>query len=154
MRRRTVSPPYVAVLFLLAMCSLSVDSTLMRLSAADEPKPAAPNDKVNPPDNPAPGGAAPGRVIGNESRARARMTALALWCGILVVGVALLMIVVVWGRSVRTLARRKPVVSTVPDPLWYLKTKPAAPAGSAPIDPSRSPESGDSGSETSGRTPL
>jgi hypothetical protein len=85
------------------------------------------------------------------------MTALLLWCGILIAGLALLTMIVVWGRSLRALARRKPIPPTAPDPLWYLKTKspaPATPAASASTESSRDSDHGEPGSDVSNRTPL
>jgi hypothetical protein len=150
--RRTGFRPHVAVPFLLATVLLSADLALVRESVADEPKPAVTTDQAERPKEPAPEVPRRVRPIGGEF-----MTALGLWCAILVAGVVLLTMTVVWGRSLRALARRKPNPPTAPDPLWYLKTKPPlppAPAGSAPVDPlSRSGEA-DPGSDVSGRTPL
>jgi hypothetical protein len=156
MRRQTASHLQVAVLFSLAIGSLCADPGLVRVSAAEEPKPAASNVKVDRPDGPAHGAAPAGREIDLQRRVRARIVALTLWCAILVVGLALLAIVMAWGRSVRTLARRKPAPSTAPDPLWYLKTKPPAPhapVGSSPSDPMRHPDDGEPDSPISGQTP-
>jgi hypothetical protein len=144
--------PRVAVPFLLATVLLSVEPRLVRVSVADEPKPAVTTGQAERAKEPAPEVPRRVRPIGGEF-----MTALALWCAILVVGLALLTMVVVWGRSVRALARRKPIPPTAPDPLWYLKTKPPtppAPAGSAPADPSRHSDDADPGSDISRQTPL
>jgi hypothetical protein len=149
---RTGFRPRVAVPFLLAMVLLSADRGLVRRSVADEPKPAVAVDKGEKAQNPPGEGHPRVRPIGGEF-----MTALALWCTILVVGLALLTMIVVWGRSLRALARRKPIPPTAPDPLWYLRTKPPLPpaaAGSAPTDPSRRSDQGDPGSDTSSQTPL
>jgi hypothetical protein len=144
--------PRVAVPILLATVLLSVDSALVRESVADEPKAAVVTGQAERAKEPAPEVPRRVRPIGGEF-----MTALALWCAILVVGLALLTMVVVWGRSVRALARRKPIPPTAPDPLWYLKTKlpaPTAPAGSAPIDTSPHSDDADPGSDISRQTPL
>jgi hypothetical protein len=124
----------------------------VRVSVADEPKPAVTTGQAERPKEPAPEVPRRVRPIGGEF-----MTALGLWCAILVAGVVLLTMTVVWGRSLRALARRKPIPPTAPDPLWYLKTKPPlppAPAGSAPVDPLSRSDEADPGSDVSGRTPL
>jgi hypothetical protein len=150
MRLFPVFRPQFVVPCLLAITLLSsVPTSGSRALAADEPKaPLAPDpgDKAA---KPAPELGHPVRPIGHEF-----MTALALWCSVLVIGLALLVMIVVWGRSLRRLARRKPSPPTAPDPLWYLKVKPPAPAGSAPIDTSRRTDDSDPGSETSSPTPL
>ncbi len=155
MRRRPLFRPQFAVPVLFILGSAGTASSMNFLSAADEPKQAgAPDqaDKGGAPAHPVPV-PHPGRPKGNEF-----LTALTLWCGIVVVGLALLTVVMVWGRWLRRIARRTPTTPTVPDPLWYLKTKqppqPSATAGSAPGDTSRSPDEGDSGSNGSGRTAL
>jgi hypothetical protein len=81
-----------------------------------------------------------------------------MWVAIVIAGLVLLSAVMVWGRWLRKIARRKPSPPTAPDPLWYLKTKPPGPgspaaAGSVPTDPSRHSDD-DPGSDVSGRTPL
>ncbi len=100
-----------------------------------------PNDKA---EKPARELAHPVRPMGHEF-----LTALALWCGVVVIGLALLTMIVVWGRSLRSLARRKPIAPTAPDPLWYLKTKPPA-----PTDPSQHIDDGEPGSDISRQTPV
>jgi hypothetical protein len=128
--------------FLVALGLLSSIADLGRALAAEEPKAAVATDPGNNAAKPARDPAHPVRPIGREF-----MTALALWCTVLVIGLGLLAMIVVWGRSVRTLARRKPIPPTAPDPLWYLKAKPPAPAGSAPIDTSHRTDDSDPGSE-------
>jgi hypothetical protein len=151
MRHRTVFRPHFAMPLLLAMI-LSADPAWVRVSVANEPKSAV---------APAPGAGAdrPPSEIAPRRRPNhgEGLTALALWCAVLVAGLALLSVVVVWGRSVRNLARRKPLPSTAPDPLWYLKTKPPAPpapAGLAPTDETRRPGGGELGSDSSHGTRL
>jgi hypothetical protein len=149
---RTGFHPRVAVPFLLATVLLSADPNLVRESVADEPKPAVTTDQAERAKESAPEVPRRVRPIGGEF-----MTALGLWCAILVAGVVLLTMTIVWGRSLRALARRKPIPPTAPDPLWYLKTKPplpTAPAGSAPVDTSRHPDDSDPGSDISRPTPL
>jgi len=144
--------PHVAAPFLLVTVLLSADSALVRVSVADEPKSAVTTDQAERAKEPAPEVPRRVRPIGGEF-----MTALGLWCAILVAGIALLTMIVVWGRSLRALARRKPIPPTAPDPLWYLKTKlpaPPAPAGSAPVDTPRHSDDADPGSDISRRTPL
>ena len=149
MRVSSVFRPRCAVPILLAIGLLSAGLTLGRARAEEKPKPPAvavdqgkkPDDKV---DKPAREPAHPVRPIGNEF-----LLALAMWCGVLVIGLALLTMIVVWGRSLRSLARRKPIAPTAPDPLWYLKTKPPA-----PMDPSRHIDDSDPGPEISPQTRL
>ncbi len=59
---------------------------------------------------------------------KAQFAALALWCVILFVGLALIVMVMIWGRHLRRNVSRRsaPFSSTAPDPLWYLKKKPTA----------------------------
>jgi hypothetical protein len=148
MRVSSVFRPQDAVPMLLAIGLLSAASTLGRALADEKAKPPAvavdqgkkPDDKV---DKPARETAHPVRPIGNEF-----LLALAMWCGVLVIGLALLTMIVVWGRSVRSLARRKPIAPTAPDPLWYLRTKPPA-----PTDPSRHIDDSDPGPEISRQAP-
>jgi hypothetical protein len=145
MRVSSVFRPQGAVPVLLAIGLLSAGPRLGRTLADEKPKPPAvavgqgkkPDDKADKP-------ARPVRPIGNEF-----LLALAMWCGVLVIGLALLTMIVVWGRSLRSLARRKPIAPTAPDPLWYLKTKPPA-----PMDPSRHIDDSDPGPEISPQTPL
>jgi hypothetical protein len=54
------------------------------------------------------------------------LSAMVLWCAIVIVGLALVVMVMVWGRRLRRAVRRQPAASTVPDPLWYLKKSPSA----------------------------
>jgi hypothetical protein len=153
MRLSTVFGPHVlglrrygAVPLVLVMGVLCVGSGLGSARAADEPKPAVaadPGEKDQAEKPPREFGR-PVRPVGHEF-----MTALALWCTVLVIGLALLAMIVVWGRSVRTLARRRPIAPTAPDPLWYLKAKPPA-----PTDPSHHIDDSEPGSEISGQTPL
>jgi hypothetical protein len=149
MRVSSVFRPQSAVPVLLAIGLLFAVPTLGRARAEEKPKPAAvavdqgkkSDDKT---DKPVREAAHPVRPIGNEF-----LLALAMWCGVLVIGLALLTMIVVWGRSLRALARRKPIAPTAPDPLWYLKTKPPA-----PTDPSRHIDDSDPGPEISRQTPL
>jgi hypothetical protein len=152
MRRCTVFCPHVAVPLLLAMVAVSAEPATLRVSAADEPKPSVAPEKGEKAESPPREIPPRVRPIGHEF-----MTALALWCGILVIGLALLTMIVVWGRSLRALARRKPTPPTAPDPLWYLKTKPPpppTPASSASTESSRDGDDGEPGSESSNRKPL
>jgi hypothetical protein len=138
--------------FLLVTVLLSADPAFVREAVADEPKPAVTTGQAERPKEPAPEVPRRVRPIGGEF-----LTALGLWCAILVAGVVLLTMTVVWGRSLRALARRKPIPPTAPDPLWYLKTKPPlppAPSRSAPVDPSRHSDDADPGSDISRPTPL
>jgi hypothetical protein len=146
--RPPVTVSRLAVPFVVAIGLLSSVPDLGRALAADEPKAAVAADPGDKAAKPARDPAHPVRPIGHEF-----MTALALWCTVLVIGLGLLAMIVVWGRSVRTLARRKPIPPTAPDPLWYLKTKPPAPAGSAPIDTSQRTDDSDPGSENSSPNP-
>jgi hypothetical protein len=137
--------------FLVATVLLSADPAMVRESVADEPKPAVTTGQAERAKEAAPEVPRRVRPIGGEF-----WTALGLWCAIVVAGIALLTMIVVWGRSLRALARRKPIPPTAPDPLWYLKTKPPAPpapAGSAPADPSRRSDDTDPGSDISRQTP-
>jgi len=52
------------------------------------------------------------------------LSAMILWCVIVFVGLALVAMVMIWGRRLRRAVRRQPTASTVPDPLWYLKKSP------------------------------
>ena len=154
MRRRSVFRPHLSLPLVLATVVLSAEWMLARHLAADEPKAAAVDkvEKADKAESPAREIPVAARRDGNE-----KIVALALWFGIVVVGIALLSVIMVWGRSLRAMARRKPKPPTAPDPLWYLKTKPPlppAPAGSAPGDPSRHGDDGEPSSDISTRTPL
>jgi len=75
-------------------------------------------------------------------------SAFALWCAIVVVGLALIGMVMLWGQRIRRNVRQRPVSSTVPDPFWYLKKSPA------PVTQSDRPDSqdqGNAGSEPTGQ---
>jgi hypothetical protein len=50
-------------------------------------------------------------------------SALLMWCGIMLAGLLLLSIVIVGGRQLRRLMRRRPISPTAVDPFWYLKIK-------------------------------
>lgn len=55
---------------------------------------------------------------------------------ILILGVAMLTVVMVWGHRVRRLARRPlPECEATPDPLWYLRNPPKQNDESAPPSP-------------------
>jgi hypothetical protein len=149
MRRRTLFQFGLGLSALFALALLAANPAGPRLFAAEENKPAVVTEKSASTDAPPPGGVR--RIRGRDHEF---MTALALWCMIVVVGLALLAMTIVWGRSLRSLARRKPSPPTAPDPLWYLKTKPPLPAAPAASDASRRPDDSDSGSQASSRTPL
>jgi len=90
-------------------------------SAADSPKAAAspaPTATAK-----APEGKRPALPAGRRVEF---LSALILWCVIVFVGLALVAMVMVWGRRLRRAVRRQPTASTVPDPLWYLKRDPSA----------------------------
>ncbi len=146
MRRRTVWLPHVAVPFLVALIGLLAQPGAGRV-AAEEPKSAVAPDKPQQAAVPAPDPAGRRHVKNNEF-----LLALSLWVGVLVIGLSLLAMIVSWGRSVRNLARGKPRPPTAPDPLWYLKPKPAAPAASASAE--SGPDNGEPGSDASTHTPL
>jgi hypothetical protein len=146
MRRRTVWLPHVAVPFLVVLSGILVQPAPPQV-AAGEPKPAVAPDQAQKPAAPAHDLAAQRRLKNNEF-----LLALSLWVGVLVIGLALLAMIVSWGRSVRNLARGKPRPPTAPDPLWYLKPKPAAPAASASTE--SGPDNGEPGSDASTHTPL
>jgi hypothetical protein len=152
MRCRTLLRLPFAALLVPVIGLLFVSAAPIRLFAADESKPAAAADHGPKGKSPLP------EVPRPEQRWGEKVVALGLWVTIVVVGLVLLTVVMVWGRWVRKMARRKPTASTVPDPLWYLKTKPpagsTAAAGSAPPDPSRRSDDGDPGSDGSGRVAL
>jgi hypothetical protein len=97
-------------------------------SAADSPQKAAappPTSVVKTPE-----GRRPALKVGKRAEF---LSAVILWCVILFVGLALVVMVMVWGRRLRRAARRQPTAPTVPDPLWYLKKNPSVltPAKSA-----------------------
>ncbi len=147
MRLSSVFRPQRVVPLLLAIGLLCARPPFGRVLADEKPKPpAAIVDQAKKSDDqtekPARELAHPVRPMGNEF-----LMALALWCGVVVIGLALLTMIVVWGRSLRSLARRRPIPTTAPDPLWYLKTKPPA-----PNDPSHHIDD-DPGSEISGQSP-
>jgi hypothetical protein len=146
MRRRTVWLTHVAVPFLVALSGILAQPAPARV-AAEEPKPAVAPDQAQKPAAPAPDPAARRHLKNNEF-----LLALSLWVGVLVIGLSLLAMIVSWGRSVRNLARGKPRPPTAPDPLWYLKPKPAAPAASASTE--SGPDNGEPGSDASTGTPL
>jgi hypothetical protein len=149
MRRSLVLRPHSSLAFLLALGCLFADRATPSILAAQEAKPAASADAAAKVKGPAaPQGARPVQRWGDK------VLAVALWFGIVVVGLVLLTVVMVWGRWLRKLARRKPVPPSAPDPLWYLKTKPRAPAGSAPVDASGHSDDPDSGPDISRQTPL
>lgn len=75
-------------------------------------------------------------------------SAMILWFVIVMVGLALVVMVMIWGRRLRDSLRRRPTASTVPDPLWYLKKNPKAVAHVNQPNPA---EEGESGPETQGR---
>jgi hypothetical protein len=134
---------------LFALVWLAANPARPQVFAAEESKPAVAPEKTASTDAAPHNGAR--RVRGRDHEF---MTALALWCMIVVVGLGLLAMTIVWGRSLRSLIRRKPSPPTAPDPLWYLKTKPPLPAAPAASDASRRPDDTDSGSQASSRTPL
>jgi hypothetical protein len=153
MRRPSASRfplPLIAPL-LLAVVSLCADRVPAVALAADKAPGATPADKA---DKPAP----PADEAARRARNRSEfLVALGLWCSIVAVGLLLLVVVVTWGRSLRSLMRHKPKPPTAPDPLWYLKTKPQAPpapAASAPGETGRRPDDGEPGTDVSSRTPL
>jgi hypothetical protein len=151
MRRAPAFPPHLAALFLLAIGLLFANAVPIRVASADEPKQAVAADQAPKAKNPVQEAPRPAQRLAEK------VVALGLWIAIVVVGLALLTVVMVWGRWLRRLARGKPRSPTAPDPLWYLKVKPPAPpatAGSAPTDPSRRSDDSDPGSDVSGRTPL
>jgi hypothetical protein len=151
MRRHSAASRLALVAPLMAVVALCANSALGVARAADEPKAVTPAGKVEKPAAPAKEGA---RRARNDAEF---LVALGLWCAIVVVGLLLLVIVVTWARSLRSLARRKPKPPSVPDPLWYLKTKPQAPpapAASAPGDTGRRPDDSEPGTDVSSRTPL
>jgi len=146
MRRRTVWLPHVAVPLVVALLGLVTQPAAGRV-AAEEPKSAVTPDQAPKPAAPAHDLAAQRRLKNNEF-----LLALSLWVGVLVIGLSLLAMIVSWGRSVRNLARGKPRPPTAPDPLWYLKPKPPAPAASASTE--SGPDNGEPGSDASSQTPL
>jgi len=146
MRRCTLWLTHVAVPFLVALSGILAPSAPPQV-AAEEPKPAVAPDQAQKPAVPAPDPAARRHLKNNEF-----LLALSLWVGVLVIGLSLLAMIVSWGRSVRSLARGKPRPPTAPDPLWYLRPKPAAPAASASTESGA--DNGEPGSDASTRTPL
>ncbi len=146
MRRRTVGLPHVAFPLLVTLTVLLVQPAT-RPVAAEEPKTAVAADKA-----PAPAPPVQDPALGHRRKTNEFLLAVGLWFGVLVIGLALLAMIVSWGRSVRSVARRKPLTATAPDPLWYLKTKPPAPAASASTD--RGPDDSEPGSDASTRTPV
>jgi hypothetical protein len=76
-------------------------------------------------------------------------SAMMLWFVIVMVGLALVVMVMIWGRRLRDSLRRRSTASTVPDPLWYLKRNPKAVAHVN--QPDRAQQDGESGPETQGR---
>jgi hypothetical protein len=150
MRRRTALRLKLAALLVPVIGLLVANATPIRIFAADDPKPPVAADQAPKAKNPVPEAPRPAQRLGDK------VLALGLWIAIVVVGLALLSVVMVWGRRLRRLARGKPRSPTAPDPLWYLKTKPPgspAAAGPAPTDSSRRSD-GDPGSDVSGQTPL
>jgi hypothetical protein len=148
MRRRTLFQFRLGLPVLFALVLLTANPAGPRVFAVEESRPAVAPEKTAT-DGPPRDGAR--RIRGADHEF---MTALALWCLIVVVGLGLLAMTIVWGRSLRSLARRKPNPPTAPDPLWYLKIKPPLPAAPAVSDASRRPDDTDSGSQASSRTPL
>jgi hypothetical protein len=148
MRLHSASRLVLVAPLLMAVVARCADPVPGVARAADEPKAVTPADK------PAP------LARGGARRARIShefLVALGLWCTIVVAGLLLLVMIVSWGRSLRSLARRKPKPPSAPDPLWYLTTKPPAPpapAASAPGDTGRRPDDGEPGTDVSSRTPL
>ena len=77
------------------------------------------------------------------------VSAMLLWFAVVTAGLVLLALVMVWGRRLRHAVRRPPRLSTVPDPLWYLKKgSPAVAGGATEISPKKS----DTGREADGRS--
>jgi len=70
------------------------------------------------------------------------LSAIFLWCAIVVVGLALVAMVMVWGRRLRRAVRRQPPAPTVPDPFWYLKKTPSAVTQGEKADRSKDNETG------------
>lgn len=66
-----------------------------------------------------------GRVP-REVREATAISALAMWAGILAIGLTLVAMVIFWGRRLRRVARERGFSSTAPDPLWYLKSSSTA----------------------------
>jgi hypothetical protein len=157
MRARFVFCLNVAAPALLAIVALSGDSLSLRALAADGPKSGVANGKAERAEGPVRQGPARQGTAGPDARATEKFAALLLWCGIIVVGLLLLTGIVVWGRWLRRVARRKPLPPTAPDPLWYLKPKPplpSAPAGTTPGDLSPHSTDENPGSDSSNRSPL
>lgn len=148
-----------------ALASLALNPVGPRAAAADENKAAVAPQKTDtqktnaektdakPDAKGAPAQDGAHRVRGVDGQF---MTALALWCLIVAVGLGLLTMTIVWGRSLRSLIRRKPSASTAPDPLWYLKTKPPLPPAPAATDAGSGPGTDDTdpGSQASRQTPA
>jgi len=70
------------------------------------------------------------------------LSAWILWCAIVAAGLALIVMVMAWGRRLRRAVRRQPPPTTVPDPFWYLKKSPSAVIPGEKVDQSKEKESG------------
>jgi predicted lipid-binding transport protein (Tim44 family) len=75
------------------------------------------------------------------AREREALSALLMWCCILVVGLGLIAAAMVWARRLRRASRRQPAASTQLDPFWYLKKKPARTTAAGPQPDVPGPES-------------
>jgi hypothetical protein len=56
-------------------------------------------------------------------RGKVFFSAFLMWFGVLGIGLALVAMVIFWGRRLRRSVRHEPLPTTTPDPLWYLKLK-------------------------------
>ncbi|HUQ71137.1 MAG TPA: hypothetical protein VM165_16540 [Planctomycetaceae bacterium] len=71
-----------------------------------------------------------------EKRLRA-MAGLAALAGIAIVGVALLALIIIWGRRLRRINRQDLPEAPLKDELWFLKPPKTPPAESSPAPPNK-----------------
>jgi hypothetical protein len=78
------------------------------------------------------------------------LSAILLWLAVLLVGLALLVMVMIWATRLRRSVRRRPPAPSVPDPFWYLKPRPSAVTQGDQADPLKEKETGH---DSDGRSP-
>lgn len=61
--------------------------------------------------------------MAEDEKQRAATAAVYLAVGVAFVGILLIALVLIWGIRVRRLARRRVPSQSLPDPLWYLRTR-------------------------------